>query len=159
MAEKDKNDKETASDGVIAGNKKAYHDYQILSSMEAGIALHGTEVKSCRMHSVSLQDAFAKIDKGEIFVYNINISPYSHGNRFNHTPMRQRRLLLHKREILRLSQQVKEKGYALIPLKMYLTRGKIKIQLGVAKGKTFEDKRETLRKRQDDLDMRRAMKV
>ncbi len=159
MAKKDKNDKETASDGVIAGNKKAYHDYQILSSMEAGIALHGTEVKSCRMHSVSLQDAFAKIDKGEIFVYNINISPYSHGNRFNHTPMRQRRLLLHKREILRLSQQVKEKGYALIPLKMYLTRGKIKIQLGVAKGKTFEDKRETLRKRQDDLDMRRAMKV
>lgn len=159
MAKKDRNDKETASDGVIAGNKKAYHDYQILSSMEAGIALHGTEVKSCRMHSVSLQDAFAKIDKGEIFVYNINISPYSHGNRFNHTPMRQRRLLLHKREILRLSQQVKEKGYALIPLKMYLTRGKIKIQLGVAKGKTFEDKRETLRKRQDDLDMRRAMKV
>ena len=159
MAKKDKNDKETASDGVIAGNKKAYHDYQILSSMEAGIALHGTEVKSCRMHSVSLQDAFAKIDKGEIFVYNINISPYSHGNRFNHTPMRQRRLLLHKREILRLSQQVKEKGYALIPLKMYLTRGKIRIQLGVAKGKTFEDKRETLRKRQDDLDMRRAMKV
>ena len=159
MAKKDKNDKENASDGVIAGNRKAYHDFQILSSMEAGIALHGTEVKSCRMHSVSLQDAFAKIDKGEIFVYNINISPYSHGNRFNHTPMRQRRLLLHKREILRLSQQVKEKGYALIPLKMYLTRGKIKIQLGVAKGKTFEDKRETLRKRQDDLDMRRAMKV
>ena len=159
MAKKDKNDKETASDGVIAGNKKAYHDYQILSSMEAGIALHGTEVKSCRMHSVSLQDAFAKIDKGEVFVYNINISPYSHGNRFNHTPMRQRRLLLHKREILRLSQQVKEKGYSLIPLKMYLTRGKIKIQLGVAKGKTFEDKRETLRKRQDDMDMRRAMKV
>ena len=159
MAKKDKNDKETASDGVIAGNKKAYHDYQILSSMEAGIALHGTEVKSCRMHSVSLQDAFAKIDKGEIFVYNINISPYSHGNRFNHTPMRQRRLLLHKRESLRLSQQVKEKGYALIPLKMYLTRGKIKIQLGVAKGKTFEDKRETLRTRQDALDMRRARKV
>ena len=159
MAKKDKNDKETASDGVIAGNKKAYHDYQILSSMEAGIALHGTEVKSCQMHSVSLQDAFAKIDKGEVFVYNINISPYSHGNRFNHTPMRQRRLLLHKREILRLSQQVKEKGYSLIPLKMYLTRGKIKIQLGVAKGKTFEDKRDTLRKRQDDLDMRRAMKV
>ena len=159
MAKKDKNDKETASDGVIAGNKKAYHDYQILSSMEAGIALHGTEVKSCRMHSVSLQDAFAKIDKGEVCVYNINISPYSHGNRFNHTPMRQRRLLLHKREILRLSQQVKEKGYSLIPLKMYLTRGKIKIQLGVAKGKTFEDKRDTLRKRQDDLDMRRAMKV
>ena len=144
---------------LIANNKKAYHDYQILSSMEAGIALHGTEVKSCRMHSVSLQDAFAKIDKGEVFVYNINISPYSHGNRFNHTPMRQRRLLLHKREILRLSQQVKEKGYSLIPLKMYLTRGKIKIQLGVAKGKTFEDKRETLRKRQDDMDMRRAMKV
>ena len=158
MADKGKNEKEKDSVSVIAGNKKAYHDYEILSSMEAGIALHGTEVKSCRMHSVSLQDSFARIDKGEIFVYNVNISPYSHGNRFNHTPMRQRRLLLHKREILRLSQQVKEKGYALIPLKMYLVRGKIKIQLGVAKGKTFGDKRETLRKKQDDMDMRRAAK-
>ena len=158
MADKGKNEKEKDSGSVIAGNKKAYHDYEILSSMEAGIALHGTEVKSCRMHSVSLQDSFARIDKGEIFVYNVNISPYSHGNRFNHTPMRQRRLLLHKREILRLSQQIKEKGYALIPLKMYLVRGKIKIQLGVAKGKTFGDKRETLRKKQDDMDMRRAAK-
>ncbi|MBP5182128.1 MAG: SsrA-binding protein SmpB [Lentisphaeria bacterium] len=158
MADKGKNEKEKDPGSVIAGNKKAYHNYENLSSMEAGIALHGTEVKSCRMHSVSLQDSFARIDQGEIYVYNINISPYSHGNRFNHTPVRQRRLLLHKREILRLSHQVKEKGYALIPLKMYLVRGKIKIQLGVAKGKTFGDKRETLRRKQDDRDMRRAMK-
>ena len=138
--------------------EKAYHDYQILESMEAGLALRGTEVKSCREGSVSLQDSFAKIENSQIYMYNVNISPYSHGNRFNHKPVRQRTLLLHKREILRLNQKVREKGYTLVPLKMYLTRGKIKVELGVAKGKAFEDKRETLKKRQDDLDMRRAMK-
>lgn len=153
-----KKEEKNQSDGVIARNKKAYHDYQIVESMEAGLALRGTEVKSCREGSVSLQDSFAKIENSQIFMYNVHISPYSHGNRFNHTPVRQRSLLLHKREILRLNQKVREKGYTLVPLKMYLTRGKIKVELGVAKGKSFEDKRETLRKRQDDLDMRRAMK-
>ena len=153
-----KKEEKKSSDGVIARNKKAYHDYQIVESMEAGLALRGTEVKSCREGSVSLQDSFAKIEKSQIFMYNVHISPYSHGNRFNHTPVRQRTLLLHKREILRLNQKVREKGYTLVPLKMYLTRGKIKVELGVAKGKSFEDKRDTLRKRQDDLDMRRAMK-
>lgn len=153
-----KKEEKKSSDGVIARNKKAYHDYQIVESMEAGLALRGTEVKSCREGSVSLQDSFAKIENSQIFMYNVHISPYSHGNRFNHTPVRQRTLLLHKREILRLNQKVREKGYTLVPLKMYLTRGKIKVELGVAKGKSFEDKRDTLRKRQDDLDMRRAMK-
>ena len=153
-----KEEKESA-DGVIARNKKAFHDYQIIDSLEAGIALRGTEVKSCRMHSVSLQDSFAKIENGQVLLYNMNISPYSHGNIFNHTPVRPRVLLLHKKEILKLSQRVKEKGYALIPLKVYLTRGKIKLELGTAKGKTFEDKRETLKKRQDDLDVRREVKI
>lgn len=153
-----KKEEKKSSDGVIARNKKAYHDYQIVESMEAGLALRGTEVKSCREGSVSLQDSFAKIENSQIYMYNVHISPYSHGNRFNHTPVRQRTLLLHKREILRLNQKVREKGYTLVPLKMYLTRGKIKVELGVAKGKSFEDKRDTLRKRQDDLDMRRALK-
>ena len=129
-----KKEEKEGADGVIARNKKAFHDYQIIDSLEAGIALRGTEVKSCRMHSVSLQDSFAKIENGQVLLYNMNISPYSHGNIFNHTPVRPRVLLLHKKEILKLSQRVKEKGYALIPLKVYLTRGKIKLELGTAKG-------------------------
>ena len=111
------------------------------------------------MHAVSLQDSFAKIENGQVLLYNMNISHYSHGNRFNHTPVRPRVLLLHKKEILKLSQRVKEKGYALIPLKLYLSRGRVKLELGTAKGKTFEDRRETLKKRQDDLDVRREIKI
>lgn len=154
-----KKDTEQASDGVIARNKKAYHDYQILDSIEVGIALCGTEVKSCRMHAVALQDSFAKIENNQVLLYNMNISPYSHGNIFNHTPVRPRVLLLHRKEILKLSQKIREKGYALIPLKVYLAHGKIKLELGTAKGKAFEDKRETLRKRQADLEIKRDFKV
>lgn len=154
-----KKEKEKNTDGVIARNKKAYHDYHILETMEVGIALRGTEVKSCRMHSVTIQDAFAKIEKNQVFLYNMNISPYSHGNIFNHTPIRPRVLLLHRREILRLAQKVREKGIALVPLKMYLAHGKIKMELGTAKGKAYEDKRETLRKRQEDLEIRRDYKI
>ena len=95
---------------MIVRNRKAFHDYQILETMEAGIALRGTEVKSCRMRSVSLQDAFARVEKNQVFLYNMNVSPYSHGNIFNHTAIRPRVLLLHKREILRLAQKVREKG-------------------------------------------------
>ena len=158
MAKKD-TEKEAGADGVIVRNRKAFHDYQILETMEAGIALRGTEVKSCRMRSVSLQDAFARVEKNQVFLYNMNVSPYSHGNIFNHTAIRPRVLLLHKREILRLAQKVREKGCALIPLKMYLSHGKIKVELGTAKGKAYEDKRETLRKRQEDLEIRRNYKV
>lgn len=154
-----KKDKEKDSEGVIAQNRKARHDYQILETMECGIVLHGTEVKSCRMRSVAMQDAFARVEQNRLFVYNLNISPYSHGNQFNHTPVRPRVLLMHKREILKLAQRVREKGLALIPLKMYLSRGRIKVELGLARGKAFEDKRETLRKRQEDLELRRAYKV
>ena len=127
--------------------------------MECGIVLHGTEVKSCRMRSVSIQDAFARVERNQILVYNLNISPYSHGNQFNHTPIRPRVLLMHKREILKIAQRVREKGLALIPLKMYLSHGKIKVELGLARGKAYEDKRETLRKRQEDLELRRSYKV
>ena len=154
-----KKDKEKDTKGVIAQNRKARHDYQILETMECGIVLHGTEVKSCRMRSVSIQDAFARVERNQILVYNLNISPYSHGNQFNHTPIRPRVLLMHKREILKIAQRVREKGLALIPLKMYLSHGKIKVELGLAWGKAFEDKRETLRKRQEDLELRRNYKV
>ena len=144
---------------LIANNKKAYHDYFILEKYEAGIVLHGTEVKSLRMGQCSIKEAFIRIENGEMFIYGMHVSPYEKGNIFNKDPLRPRKLLLHKKEILKLSQRVKEKGYALIPLKVYLTRGKIKLELGTAKGKTFEDKRETLKKRQDDLDVRREVKI
>jgi SsrA-binding protein len=154
-----KDDKEKNDSGVIASNRKAFHDYQILETIQCGIALHGTEVKSCRMRSVSLHDAFAKVEKNQVFLYNMNVSPYSHGNIFNHKPIRPRILLLRKKEILRLSQKVQEKGLALIPLKMYLSRGWIKVDLGVGRGKAYEDKRETLKKRQTDLELRRDYKL
>ncbi len=154
-AKDNKNNK--ADDNVIARNRKAFHDYEIIETYEAGIALAGTEVKSCRSHSVQLQDCFAKIENGELLAYGIHISLYAFGNRFNHETKRARKLLMHKKEILKLSQRVKERGYALIPLKMYLVRGYVKVEIGVARGKTFGDKRETLRARQDDMDMRRAI--
>ncbi len=147
----------SADNDVIARNKKAFHDFEIIESMEAGIELRGTEVKSCRMCSVQLQDTFARVENGELFAFGIHISPYSHGNRFNHDAVRRRRLLMHKKEILRLFQRVREKGFSLIPLKMYLKRGKVKVELGVARGKTFGDKRETLKKRQDDMVARRHL--
>ena len=149
-------DKNKGNDPVIARNRKAFHDYEILETMEAGLELHGTEVKSCRMGSVQLQESFACVENGQLFVYGLHISPYSHGNRFNHEAMRARRLLMHKREILKLSIRTRERGCSLIPLKMYLKRGYVKIELGLAQGKTFSDKRETLRRKQDEMDMRRA---
>ena len=156
MAKKDENTA-CADNDVIARNKKAYHDFEILESMETGIELRGTEVKSCRMRSVQLQDTFARVENGELFVFGLHISPYSHRNRFNHEAVRRRKLLMHKKEILKLFQRVREKGFSLIPLKMYLKRGRVKLELGVARGKTFGDKRETLKKRQDDLDARRHL--
>lgn len=153
----DKKDTAAENNDVIARNRKAYHDYEIIESMEAGIELRGTEVKSCRLRSVSLNEAYAQIEKGELFVFGLSISPYSHGNRFNHEAVRRRRLLMHKKEILKLSGRVKEKGFSLIPLKVYLKRGRVKVELGVGRGKTYGDKRETLKKRQDDLDVRRSI--
>ena len=155
MASAKKKEK-NSSDPVIARNRKAFHDFEILETCEAGIVLVGTEVKSCREHSVQLQDCFARIENGEILAYGIHIALYSFGNRFNHEAKRPRKLLMHKKEILRLANKVKEKGLALIPLKMYLKGMHVKVELGLARGKTFGDKRETLRRKQDDMDMRRA---
>ena len=141
----------------LAQNRKAHHQYHILEKIGAGIELKGTEVKSCRDNLITMTDSYVKIEAGEAWLLNVNIAEYKYGNQFNHEPSRKRKLLLHKREIVKLLQQINEKGNTIIPLKFYLTRGKVKVQLGVAKGKTHGDKRETLKKRQHDMDAKRAM--
>ncbi|ABP66708.1 SsrA-binding protein [Caldicellulosiruptor saccharolyticus DSM 8903] len=154
MAEKNKQD----DIKVIATNRKAYHDYFIEETIEAGIELKGTEVKSVRLGHVNLKDSFARVENGEVFLYNMHISPYEKGNIFNVDPMRDRKLLLHKSEINRLAGYVQQKGYTLIPLKIYLKRGKIKVELAVAKGKKLFDKREAIAKRDAELEIRKKMK-
>ena len=149
--------KEFAEGSDLVKNRKAFHDFTILEKYECGIVLAGTEVKSCRARSVSIQEGYIQVVKGELLIYGMHIAPYGFGNRFNHESVRPRRLLMHKREILKLSQKVKEKGVTLIPLSLYLKNGRVKVELGVAKGKTFSDKRETLKKKQDDMEARRAM--
>ncbi|MCF7791892.1 MAG: SsrA-binding protein SmpB [Victivallales bacterium] len=151
-----KNDKKNNNSIIV--NKKAFHDFQILERYEAGIELKGTEVKSCKERKISLADTYAKIKNEEIYIYNVHISPYEQGNRFNHDPRRVRKLLMHKKEILKLNQQIREKGNTIVPLKFYLKNGKIKVEIAVAKGKTHGDKRDTMRKKQDDLAMKRAIK-
>ena len=149
--------KEFAEGTDLVRNRKAFHDFMILEKYECGIVLAGTEVKSCRARSVSIQEGYAQVVKGELLVYGMHIAPYGFGNRFNHESVRPRRLLMHKQEILKLSQKVKERGVTLVPLSLYLKNGRVKLELGVAKGKTFSDKRETLKKKQDDMETRRAM--
>ncbi|MCP3968369.1 MAG: SsrA-binding protein SmpB [Lentisphaerae bacterium] len=143
--------------GPLARNKKAFHDYTVLDRCEAGIQLKGTEVKSCRARNISMADSYIKIIRGEAYLVNVHIATYEHGNLFNHDPKRNRKLLLNKKEILKLWQQIKEKGLTLVPLKFYLKHGLIKVEIGLCKGKTHSDKRDTLRKRQDDMDARKAM--
>ncbi len=143
-------------DNVIARNRKAFHDYFVEESFETGIALSGTEVKSCREKSVSISEAFARIDDGQLELYDMNVSPYKCGNRFNHEPTRVRKLLMRKKEILRLSSKIKEKGLTLVPLKLYLKNGLVKVELALVKGKAHEDKRESLKRKQDEMTIRRA---
>ena len=143
---------------LFAANKKAYHDYFILEKLEAGIALQGTEVKSIREGRINLKDSFAIVKAGEIFLFNCHISPYSHGNRENHEPTRSRKLLLHRAEIRKLIGKSQEKGLTLVPLRVYLRRGRIKLELGVARGKKLYDKRETERRKDADREARMAMK-
>jgi len=145
-------------DNTLIKNRKAFHDYLILDRFEAGIELKGTEVKSCRAHNISLADTYARVEKGELFLYNVHISPYDHGNIHNHEPKRPRKLLMHKREILKLNQQIREKGNTIVPLKFYLKNGRVKVEIGIAKGKDKGDKRESLRKKQDNMAMKRAIK-
>jgi SsrA-binding protein len=127
---------------ILAENRKARHDYFIYDTYEAGIALTGTEVKSLRAGKANLRDSYAQIDKrAEVYLYNLHISPYEEGNRFNHDPLRTRKLLLHRAEINKLVGKVREKGYTLVPLKLYMRRGKVKVAIGLASGKKLYDKR------------------
>ncbi len=149
-----------ASDGVkvLAANRKARHEYIIEESIEAGIVLTGTEIKSIRTGRANLQDSFALIRNGEVWLIGAHISPYTHGNRENHEPRRERKLLLHRREIARLLSRVQEKGWTLVPLDIHLRDGRAKVQLGIARGKKQYDKRETIAKRDYDREMQRAVK-
>jgi len=142
----------------VAQNKKAYHDYFIEETFEAGIVLQGTEIKSIRAGKVNLKDSFARVQKGEVFLHNMHISPYEQGNRFNHDPVRTRKLLLHRKEINKLIGETKEQGYALVPLKLYLKNGYAKILLGLARGKKKYDKREDLKKKEAKRDIERAFR-
>lgn len=144
---------------VLAQNKKATHDYFIEETYEAGIVLQGTEIKSIRAGRVNLRDSFARVEKGEVFVYGMHISPYEQGNRYNHDPLRPRKILLHKKEIDRLAGVTKEKGYALIPLKIYIKNGYAKVLLGVARGKKNYDKRESLKRKEAAREIERAFKA
>jgi SsrA-binding protein len=140
----------------IAENRKARHDFHIEETIEAGIALQGTEVKSLRLGRVNLRDSFAKVEKGEVFLHGLHISPYEQGNRFNHDPLRVRKLLLHRREIRRLIGKTREEGYTLVPTKLYFKNGKCKVELALAKGKKLYDKRDTIAKRDAERRARQA---
>lgn len=143
---------------TIATNKKARHEYFVIESFETGIELVGTEVKSLRQGGVNLKDSWCSIDQGELYVKQMHISPYEKGNIFNRDPFRVRRLLMHKREIMRLYGLVKQEGYALIPLSLYFKGSRVKMQLGLCKGKKLYDKREDIAKRDAKREMDRAMK-
>ena len=143
---------------IISQNKKARHDYFIIEEIEAGIELYGTEVKSVRMGKVNLTDAYASIDKQEVFIKGMNISPYEQGNIFNRDPLREKKLLLHKNEIRKLIGQIQQQGFSLIPLKIYLKGSLVKVTLAVVKGKKLYDKREDIAKKDAKRDMDRAFK-
>jgi len=142
----------------IAKNRKARFDYEIVDTFEAGIALVGSEVKSLRQKKVSIQEAYARIEKGEVFLTGMNISVYEKANRFNHDPLRERKLLLHRQEIKRLIGKVQERGFTLIPLRLYFKNGKAKVELGLAKGKARYDKRRDIQKRDMDRELQREWK-
>jgi len=144
---------------LIANNKKAYHDYFIDDKWEAGIELFGTEVKSIRMGKCSIKEAFVKIDKGEVYVYGMHISPYEKGNIFNKDPLRVRKLLLHKKEILKIFGKMKEQGITVVPLQVYFSGSLVKIEIGLAKGKKLYDKRETIAKKDQKREAQREFKA
>jgi SsrA-binding protein len=143
---------------VITTNRKAFHDYLIFEKYTAGIVLTGTEIKSIRKGAVNLKDSFAKIDNGEIFLYSCHISPYENGNRYNHEPERVRKLLLTKREILKMLGKIKKESYTIVPLELYLTNGFAKLEIALVKGKKIYDKRDDLKKKAQSRDIDRALK-
>ncbi len=143
---------------TIITNRKALRNYSILEKIEAGIALKGTEVKSLRLGKGNLGDSFAKVEDMEVFLYNFHISPYEAGNIHNHEPLRPRKLLLHKQQIRRLWGQTSVRGFSLIPLRLYFKNGKVKVELGLAKGKKLYDRREDIKRKEADAEAERAMK-
>jgi SsrA-binding protein len=155
VAEKDEREK---AQRVVADNRKARHDYHILETYEAGVALLGTEVKAIREGRVNLRDSYARVDGGEAWMLNVHISPYSHRGYADHAETRQRKLLLHRHEIRKLIGRTAEKGLTLVPLQMYFKNGRVKVLVGLARGKQAHDKRETIRRREADRETRAAMK-
>lgn len=156
MADKTEREKAQTS---IAENRKAFHDYHLVETFEAGIALLGTEVKAIREGRVNLRDSYARVEDGEVFLYNVNISPYSHRGYADHEPLRRRKLLLHRDEIRKLIGRTVEKGMTLVPIRLYYKNGRVKVALSLAKGKKDYDKRETIKRREADRETRAAMKA
>ena len=144
---------------LIANNKKAYHDYFIEDTYEAGISLAGTEVKSLRMGKCSIKESFVRIEKGEVYIYGMHISPYEKGNIFNKDPLRTRKLLLHQYEIRKIEGKIKEKGFTLVPLKVYFKGSLVKVEIGVARGKKLYDKRQTIAKKDQRREAERDFEV
>ena len=156
MAEKTEREKAQTS---IAENRKAFHDFHLLETFEAGLVLLGTEVKAIREGRVNLRDSFARVEDGEVFLYNVNISPYSHRGYADHEPLRRRKLLLHRDEIRKLIGKTVEKGMTLVPTRLYFKGGKVKVAVSLAKGKKDYDKRETIKRREADRETRAAIKA
>lgn len=144
---------------LVANNKKAYHDYFIDEKYEAGIVLHGTEVKSLRQGQCSIKEAFIRIENGEVFIYGMHISPYEKGNIFNKDPLRVRKLLLHKKEIDKILGKTKEKGITIVPLKVYFSKSLVKIEIGLARGKKLYDKRDDIAKKDQKREAEREFKI
>jgi len=155
---KEKTERELAQ-ASIAENRKAYHDYHMLETFEAGLVLLGTEVKAIPEGRVNLRDSFARIDDGEAYLYNVNISPYSHRGYADHEPLRRRKLLLHRDEIRKLVGKTVEKGLTLVPVRMYFKKGRVKVAISLAKGKKEYDKRETIKRREAERETRAAVKA
>ena len=150
--------KDDAEDTLIADNRKAFHDYHILETFEAGIALLGTEVKGIREGRANLRDSYAQVDRGEVWLHNVHINPYSHRGYVDHDPKRKRRLLLHKYEIRKLIGKTVEKGLTLVPTRLYFKNGRVKVSIALAKGKQAHDKRDAIRQREVDRETRAAIK-
>jgi SsrA-binding protein len=157
-AQEDTGEKDMAHGKVLTTNRKASHDYHIEEVFEAGVALTGTEVKSLRAGRANLQDGYATVEGGEVFLLNCHVSPYTPANRFNHDPRRRRKLLLHRAEIRRLIGKVQERGLTLVPLSLYLKNGRVKVELALCRGKKQYDKRETLKRRTHEREMADALK-
>lgn len=158
MVKKPKDAEAKEATQLIADNRKAFHDYHILETFEAGVALLGTEVKGIREGQANLRDSYARVEKGEVWLFNVHINPYSHRGYVDHDPKRKRRLLLHKYEIRKLIGKTTEKGLTLVPTKLYFKNGKVKVAIALARGKQDHDKRETLRRREIDRETRAAVK-